>query len=62
MTFGREWLATQPHGGYDLAGNRLECRATTRRGNPCRRIPLPRNGYCPSHQHLADSEEVVLAA
>ena len=31
----------------------LRCPATTRGGTPCRREPLPRNGYCPSHQHLA---------
>jgi hypothetical protein len=22
-------------------------------------MPLPHNGYCPSHQHLADTEEVA---
>jgi hypothetical protein len=48
--------------GYDIDGNRLECRATTRRGTPCQRTPLPRNGYCPSHQHLAETENVPLAA
>jgi hypothetical protein len=21
-------------------------------------MPLPHNGYCPSHQHLAETEEV----
>ena len=56
------WLNQQPATGYDLMGNRLECRATTRKGKPCQRIPLPHNGYCPSHQHLAETEEVVLAA
>ena len=39
-----------------------ECRATTRRGTPCQRTPLPQNGYCPSHQHLADPGELSLAA
>jgi hypothetical protein len=34
----------------------LQCRASTRRGTPCQRMPLPHNGYCPSHQHLADTE------
>ena len=34
----------------------LECRATTRKGTPCQRTPLPHNGYCPSHQHLAETE------
>ena len=58
----REWLEAQPMQGFDLEGNRLECRATTRKGKPCQRVPLPHNGYCPSHQHLADTEEVVLAA
>lgn len=32
------------------------CRATTRKGSTCQRMPLPHNGYCPSHQHLADTE------
>ena len=57
MTFATEYFATQTTGGYDLAGNRLECRATTRAGTPCQRTPLPHNGYCPSHQHLAETEE-----
>ena len=56
MTFARKWLEAQTLQGYDLAGNRLECRATTRKGTPCQRMPLPHNGYCPSHQHLADGD------
>ncbi|MDX6722143.1 MAG: hypothetical protein QOD73_547, partial [Solirubrobacteraceae bacterium] len=39
----------------------LQCRATTRRGTPCQRVPLHTNGYCPSHQHLAETEELELA-
>ena len=62
MDLARRWLDSQAQHGYDLAGNRLECRATTRKGTPCRRVPLAHNDYCPSHQHLADTEEVVLAA
>jgi hypothetical protein len=53
----QEWLAKQPQHGYDINGNPLECRATTRRGTPCQRMPLAHNGYCPSHQHLAETEE-----
>jgi hypothetical protein len=53
-----EFLARQPRTGFDLAGNPLQCRATTRKGTPCQRMPLPVNGYCPSHQHLAETEEV----
>jgi hypothetical protein len=52
-----EALARMPRNGYDATGKPLQCRATTRRGTPCQRMPLPHNGYCPSHQHLADTEE-----
>ena len=64
MRLAAEWLETQPVQGYDLLGNRLECRATTRKGKPCQRVPLPHNGYCPSHQHLAepDGTEILAAA
>jgi hypothetical protein len=53
----RQWLIAQPATGYDQLGNRLECRATTRKGRPCQRVPLPHNGYCPSHQHLSELDE-----
>jgi hypothetical protein len=62
LTFAKEFLENQPMNGFDFEGNRLECRATTRRGTPCQRVPLPQNGYCPSHQHLAEPDEVPLAA
>ena len=55
----QEWLAKQPQHGFDINGNPLECRATTRRGTPCQRMPLAHNGYCPSHQHLAETEEII---
>jgi hypothetical protein len=62
MVLARQWFETQPMAGYDPMGNRLECRATTRKGKPCQRVPLPHNGYCPSHQHLHETEEFSLAA
>jgi hypothetical protein len=34
-----------------------QCRAMTRKGAACQRTPLAHNGYCPSHQHLADTED-----
>jgi len=43
---------------FRLQPQRTPCRASTRRGTPCRRAPMPHNGYCPSHQHLADTEHV----
>ena len=62
MTFAKEYFSSRPLTGYDIDGNRIECRATTRRGTQCQRTPLPHNGYCPSHQHLAEPDEVALAA
>lgn len=62
LSLAREWIAAQPAAGFDITGNRVECRATTRKGKPCQRVPLPANGYCPSHQHLAETEEVAIAA
>ena len=62
LTLCSRWLSTQPLNGYDLMGNKLECRATTRKGKPCQRMPLPHNGYCPSHQHLSENEKLAVAA
>ena len=62
MAFADEYFQRQPMHGFDINGNPLECRATTRKGTPCQRMPLPHNGYCPSHQHLAEPEDVSLAA
>jgi hypothetical protein len=53
-----QFLRGLPQNGFDANGNPLQCRASTRRGAPCQRMPLPRNGYCPSHQHLAETEEL----
>jgi hypothetical protein len=56
------YLDRRPRNGYDAQGNPLQCRAMTRKGTPCQRMPLPHNGYCPSHQHLADTEHTELLA
>jgi hypothetical protein len=55
-------IERMPKNGYDVNGNPLQCRATTRRGTPCQRVPLHHNGYCPSHQHLAETEELESGA
>jgi hypothetical protein len=62
LRFADEFLGAQPHNGFDLYGNPLQCRASTRKGTPCQRMPLPHNGYCPSHQHLADTEDIPALA
>ena len=57
MTFADEFLSSRLQTGFDIYGDPLMCRASTRRGTQCQRVPLPHNGYCPSHQHLAETEE-----
>jgi hypothetical protein len=37
-------------GAFD--GGVARCKATTRKGKPCQRTPLPNRECCPSHQHL----------
>ena len=61
LALAEEWLDHQPRRGFDIHGNPLQCRATTRKGTACQRMPLPRNGYCPSHQHLAETEEHIVS-
>jgi hypothetical protein len=58
VSLADEFLAGLPQNGFDAYGNPLQCRASTRKGTPCQRMPLPHNGYCPSHQHLAETEEI----
>ena len=58
LTLADEFLRRLPQNGFDAYGNPLQCRASTRKGTPCQRMPLPHNGYCPSHQHLAETEEL----
>ncbi|MCW2997516.1 MAG: hypothetical protein JWN65_1065 [Solirubrobacterales bacterium] len=62
VDYAEDWLTRQPRHGYDAHGNPLQCRATTRRGTACQREPLARNGYCPSHQHLAETEACEVQA
>ena len=56
MEVSDQLLISLTAGGRDAFGNPLKCRSTTRRGTPCQRIPVHENGYCPSHQHLAETE------
>lgn len=47
--------------GIACDGTPLSCHATTRKGGPCQRTPLPGSLYCPSHKHLDERFEVVAA-
>jgi hypothetical protein len=63
MDYAQQFLVEHPHEGYTaVSGAPPRCRATTRKGSACQRTPLPHNGYCPSHQHLADTEDRELSA
>jgi hypothetical protein len=44
----------------DPLGEPRVCQASTRRGTPCRREPLPGREYCPSHKHLELVSESIL--
>lgn len=39
-----------------LDGRPRHCMASTRKGTPCQREPLPGRDYCPSHKHLEELE------
>ncbi|MFL5907298.1 MAG: hypothetical protein ACJ75Z_06835 [Solirubrobacterales bacterium] len=41
-----------------LDGQERHCLASTRKGTPCQREPLPAMDYCPSHKHLEETFEV----
>ena len=62
VTVADEFLRRRPPSTRDALGNPLRCPASTRRGTPCRRTPLPENGYCPSHQHLVEGDELYEVA
>ena len=63
LALAQKFLTEHPLEGYAaVSGAPPRCRATTRKGSACQRTPLARNGYCPSHQHLADTEDRELAA
>ena len=64
MGCAQRLLVEHPDAGLAFSDEPMRCRATTHGGTPCRRIPLAHNGYCPSHQHLAETEdaEQVVAA
>jgi hypothetical protein len=55
ITLASEHLAQLETDGIGLNGEPANCRASTRKGTPCQRQPLPGRDYCPSHKHLEES-------
>ncbi|HEX8066046.1 MAG TPA: hypothetical protein VF520_05930 [Thermoleophilaceae bacterium] len=54
-----EYVVQRERDGLSVDGTPLCCHASTRKGTPCQRVPLPGSKYCPSHKHL---EEGMTAA
>ena len=55
-----EFIEEQIESGA-FEGGVAHCHATTRKGKPCQRTPLPERDYCPSHQHLDRSKVAAVA-
>jgi hypothetical protein len=54
----QRYLKENPQAAHaSISDEPPQCRAMTRKGAACQRTPLAHNGYCPSHQHLADTED-----
>ncbi len=62
MRLATEYVDEHAQAGVTLDGSPLICHATTRRGTPCQRTPLPGAKYCPSHQHLEERLRTTAAA
>lgn len=63
MALAQEFVERHARVGTHLDGTPLACHATTRKGTPCQRTPLPQSEYCPSHQHLDESDlQIDMAA
>jgi len=48
--------------GLSMDGAPLGCHASTRKGTPCQRDPLPGSKYCPSHKHLDEDFVITVPA
>ena len=54
MALAGEYVDRHMQEGVSLDGSPLSCHASTRKGTPCQRVPLPGSKYCPSHKHLEE--------
>ena len=67
MHVAADYVVKREQEGLSIDGSPLCCHASTRKGTPCQRVPLPGSKYCPSHKHLEEGfdpleEELVTAA
>jgi hypothetical protein len=61
VALASEYVESQARAGVTFDGSPLCCHASTRKGTPCQRVPLPASKYCPSHKHLEEEFEVAAA-
>jgi len=61
MRLAADYVDLLAREGASASGSPLVCHATTRRGTPCQREPVPGSRYCPSHRHLEDDIEMLTA-
>jgi hypothetical protein len=61
VELAKEYVDEQAREGVTFDGSPLCCHASTRKGTPCQRVPLPGSKYCPSHKHLEEEFEVAAA-
>jgi hypothetical protein len=61
MALATDYVDRQLRNGVTFDGSPVCCHASTRRGTPCQRVPLPGSKYCPSHKHLEEKFEVAAA-
>jgi hypothetical protein len=62
MRVATQFVDEREREGISLDGSPLCCHASTRKGTPCQRVPLPGSKYCPSHKHLEESFATSAAA
>jgi hypothetical protein len=62
MQVAGEYVDQREQEGLSLDGTPLSCHASTRKGTPCQRVPLPGSKYCPSHKHLEEDFAATAAA
>ena len=54
MHVAADYVVQREREGLSIDGSPLCCHASTRKGTPCQRVPLPGSKYCPSHKHLEE--------
>jgi hypothetical protein len=62
MRVAAQYVDDREREGISLDGSPLCCHASTRKGTPCQRVPLPGSKYCPSHKHLEETFVTSAAA